>query len=281
VSRGFQTIVPIVTPYRDDGTVSTEAIAAHASVLAQEGVDGFFVCGTNGEGPLLSDDEVVAATRAVAGAAPGRRIIPQVGRPSTRASCELLERCVEVGATAVAVVTPYFFRVTDDGEREHYRQMIQAADRIPVLAYVIPSYAGNDLSPGLVAELAAAGLAGLKDSTKSRERHEAYVAVREVAGKPEFETFVGEDSLSLEAFRMGSSGAVPALANFRPELFAELTAAMTAGDDERADALQIQITETRTATRGTGIATLKRSVVEMLGERGVTYSDNGVRDPLR
>jgi dihydrodipicolinate synthase/N-acetylneuraminate lyase len=281
VSRGFQTIVPIVTPYRDDGTVSTEAIAAHASVLAQQGVDGFFVCGTNGEGPLLSDDEVVAATRAVAGAAPGRRIIPQVGRPSTRASCELLERCVEVGATAVAVVTPYFFRVTDDGEREHYRQMIQAADRIPVLAYVIPNYAGNDLSPGLVAELAAAGLAGLKDSTKSRERHEAYVAVREVAGKPEFETFVGEDSLSLEAFRMGSSGAVPALANFRPELFAELTAAMTAGDDERADALQIQITETRTATRGTGIATLKRNVVEMLRERGVAYSDNGVRDPLR
>jgi N-acetylneuraminate lyase len=281
VSAGFQTIVPIVTPYGDDGAVSTEAIAAHASVLAQDGMDGFFVCGTNGEGPLLSDDEIVAATRAVARAAPGRRVIPQVGRPSTRASRELLERCVEAGATAVAVITPYFFRATDDGEREHYRQMIDAAAGIPVLAYVIPNYTGNDLSPGLVAELASAGLAGLKDSTKSRERHEAYVAVREVAGKPEFETFVGEDSLSLEAFRMGSSGAVPALANFRPELFAELTAAMAAGEDGRAQALQIQITETRAATRGTGIATLKRNVVEMLRERGVTYSDNGVRAPLR
>ena len=281
MSPRFQTIVPIVTPYDDHGAVSAEAIGAHASALADAGVDGFFVCGTNGEGPLLGDDEVITATRAVAQAAPGRRIIPQVGRPSTRASRELLERCVEAGATAVAVITPYFFRVTDDGLREHYHQMIRAADRIPVLAYVIPAYAGNDLSPELAAELAAAGLAGLKDSTKSRERHAAYVAVREVAGRPEFETFVGEDSMSLDAFRMGSNGAVPALANFRPELFAELIAAMTEGDDERSEALQIQITETRQATRGDGIATLKGNVAAMMRTQGVAYSDNGVRAPLR
>ena len=230
VSPGFQTIVPIVTPYGDDGAVSTEAIAAHASVLAAGRHGRLLRLRHQRRGATaLGDDEVVAATRAVAGAAPGRRIIPQVGRPSTRASRELLERCVEAGATAVAVITPYFYRVTDDGEREHYRQMIHAADRIPVLAYVIPTTRATTSPPSLVAELAAAGLAGVKDSTKSRERHEAYVAVREVAGRPEFETFVGEDSLSLEAFRMGSSGAVPALANFRPELFAELIAAMTAG----------------------------------------------------
>jgi 4-hydroxy-tetrahydrodipicolinate synthase len=146
---------------------------------------------------------------------------------------------------------------------------------------VIPAYAGNDLSPELVAELAAAGLAGVKDSTKSRERHEAYVAVRAVVDKPDFEVFVGEDSMSLEAFRMGSNGVVPALANFRPELFAELIVAMTEGADERAEALQIQITETRQATRGDGIATLKRNVAAMLHGRGIAYPDNGVRAPLR
>jgi 4-hydroxy-tetrahydrodipicolinate synthase len=281
VSERFQTIVPIVTPYGDDGAVSAEAIAAHASVLSEAGVDGFFICGTNGEGPLLSDDEVVTATAAVARAAPSSRLVPQVGRASTRASRELLKRCVEAGATAVAVVTPYFFRLTDDGAREHYREMIDVAQGVPVLAYVIPAYAGNGLSPELVAELAAAGLAGLKDSTKSRELHAAYVAVREVVDKPDFELFVGEDSMSLEAFRMGSNGVVPALANFLPELFAELLAAMTEGDDERADAVQSQITKTRRATRGDGIATLKRNVVAMLRGRGVAYPDNGVRAPLR
>ena len=87
--------------------------------------------------------------------------------------------------------------------------------------------------------------------------------------------------MSLDAFRMGSNGAVPALANFRPELFTELIAAITEGDDERAEALQLQITETRKATRGDGIATLKRNVAAMLRTQGVAYSDNGVRAPLR
>ena len=280
MSPGFQTIVPMVTPYGDDGAVSTEAMAAHASVLAQDGMDGFFVCGTNGEGPLLSDDEVVAATRAVAGAAPGRRIIPQVGRPSTRASRELLERCVEAGATAVAVITPYFFKQTDDGEREHYRQMIHAADGIPVLAYVIPTYAGNDLSPDLVAELAAAGLAGLKDSTKSRERHQAYVAVREVAGSLSSRRLSGRTRC-----RSRRSGWVQRGCPSARKLQAEAVrragcrhdrgrqrAGGGASDPDHRDA------------RGDswhGIATLKRNVVGMLRERGVTYSDNGVRAPLR
>ncbi len=279
MTERFQTIVPIVTPYGDDGAVSATGIAAHANVLAEAGVDGFFVCGTNGEGPLLTDDEVVTATRAVARSAAGCRIIPQVGRPSTRATRELLVRCVDAGATAVAVVTPYFFKLTDDGARDHYHEAISAAAGTPVLAYVIPVFAGNDLSPDLVAELAAAGLAGLKDSTKSLERHEAYVAVREVVDNPGFETFVGEGAMALEAFRMGSNGVVPAAANFRPELFVELTAAMTAGDDPRARALQAQIADA--GGRCVGIAAVKRNVVAMMSGLGSAYPDSRVRGPLR
>lgn len=279
MTESFQTIVPIVTPYGDDGAVSCDGIAAHAQVLAEAGVDGFFVCGTNGEGPLLTDDEVVTATRAVAGAAAGCRIIPQVGRPSTRATRELLLRCVDAGATAVAVVTPYFFKLTDDGARGHYHEIIDTADGTPVLAYVIPAFAGNDLSPDLVAELAAAGLAGLKDSTKSRERHEAYVAVREVVNKPNFETFVGEGAMAREAFRMGSSGVVPAVANFRPDLFVNLNLAMTAGDDEQARELQAQITDV--GARCVDIAAVKRQVVAMMTDRQAAYPDGRVRSPLR
>lgn len=279
MSAAFQTIVPIVTPYAADGGVDLGALSAHAAVLAEGGVDGFFVCGTNGEGPLLSDDEVVAATRAVAQAAPDRRIVPQVGRPSTHGTRALLERCIEVGATAAAVVTPYFFELTDDGAREHYGAIVRAAGEIPVFAYAIPSYAHNDLAPALVAELAADGLAGIKDSTKSHERHEAYVAIRQQVGDRGFETFVGDDSMSLDAFRMGSTGGVPALANVRPELFAELTAAMASGDDARAEALQAEVTGTRQTLRGSGIATLKHHVAEMLAGRGIAYPD-AVRSPL-
>jgi 4-hydroxy-tetrahydrodipicolinate synthase len=275
----FQLIVPIVTPFDERGELDAAALEAHAAVLAERGADGFFVAGTNGEGPLLTDDEVVAATAAVARGAAGRRVIPQAGRPSTTASRALLERVLDAGADAVAIVTPYFYALSDDQALEHYRAMIDAAAGAPVYAYAIPAYARNDIAPGLAAELARSGLAGIKDSTKSLERHAAYIAVRDIAPTGRFETFVGDDSLSLAALRLGSSGTVPALANVRPELFADLVAAAARGDDTAADAFQSEITEVRAALRGRGIATLKHAVAELMSGRGTRYAPS-VRGPL-
>ena len=272
----FQVIVPIVTPYDDRGGIDERALSAHAALLAERGADGFFVCGTNGEGPLLADDEVVAATRAVARGASGRRVIPQAGRPSTAASRVLLERVIEAGADAVAAITPYFYAAGDEELVEHYGTLAAAAGPVPLYAYAIPAYARNDVEPALAERLARGGLAGIKDSTKSLERHAAYVAVRAAAPGGRFDTFVGDDGLALAALRLGSSGAVPALANVRPDLFRALVAA---ADDERADALQRQIAEERAAVRGVGVATLKHAVAELMARTGVRY-DARVRAPL-
>lgn len=271
--------MPIVTPFDERGELDARALEAHAALLAERGVDGFFVAGTNGEGPLLTDDEVVAATAAVARGAAGRRVIAQAGRPSTAASQALLERVVEAGADTVAVVTPYFYALGDDQALEHYGRLIEAAGAVPVYAYAIPAYARNDIEPALARDLARAGLAGIKDSTKSLERHAAYIAVREVAPGGRFDTFVGDDGFSLEALRLGSSGTVPALANVRPELFADLVAAAARGDDAGADALQAEIVTARAALRGRGIATLKHAVAELMSGAGVRYGAL-VRGPL-
>jgi 4-hydroxy-tetrahydrodipicolinate synthase len=275
----FQIIVPIVTPFSAGGGIDTAALAAHAAVLAEAGVDGFFVCGTNGEGPLLTDEEVVQATRAVAGAVDGPRVIPQAGRPSTAASRALAERVIDAGADAVAIVTPYFYTLTPETAVEHYRRLLEVSGDVPLYAYAIPSYARNDLPPEVVATLAGDGLAGIKDSTKSLDRHRAYVAIRATAPGGRFDTFVGDDPLTLAALEMGSSGAVPALANVRPDLFADLVEAAGRGDAEHAAAVQDEITSVRQAIRGEGIASLKHAVSELMGGRGVDYRA-GVRGPL-
>jgi 4-hydroxy-tetrahydrodipicolinate synthase len=276
---GFSVIVPIVTPFDERGALDATALEAHAGALAERGVGGFFVAGTNGEGPLLSDDEVVAATQAVVRGAGGARVIPQAGRPSTAASRVLLERVIEAGADAVAVVTPYFYALEDDAALDHYGALLEAAGDVPVYAYAIPAYARNDIGPELAAALAGAGLAGIKDSTKSLDRHAAYIAVRESAPGGRFDTFIGDDGLTLAALRLGSSGTVPALANVRPELFGRLVAAASSGDDAGADALQAEITEARAALRGRGIATLKHAVAELMSSLGARYRE-GVRAPL-
>lgn len=279
MSARYQVIVPIVTPYDGRGGVDLAALEAHAAALAEGGADGFFVCGTNGEGPLLTDDEVVEATRAVARGAAGRRVIPQAGRPSTEASRVLVERVIEAGADAVAAVTPYFYALNAEQALAHYGRLLEASRSIPLYAYAIPAYTRNDLEPDVAAELAAAGLAGVKDSTKSLERHAAYIAIRSTAPGGSFDTFIGDDALTLAALRLGSSGAVPALANVRPDLFGALVAAAEAGDDAAAEALQDEITEARRALSSGGIAMLKHAVGELMISRGVRYGDT-VRGPL-
>jgi len=51
-------LVALLTPFTPGGEVDREALAGHAAELQSAGVDGFFVCGTTGEGPLLDDEEV-------------------------------------------------------------------------------------------------------------------------------------------------------------------------------------------------------------------------------
>jgi 4-hydroxy-tetrahydrodipicolinate synthase len=279
VSDRFEIIVPIVTPYAAGGGVDTAALAAHAAVLAEAGVDGFFVCGTTGEGPLLTEDEVVQATRAVAGAVDGPRVIPQAGRPSTEASRALVERVIDAGADAVAVVTPYFYTLTPEAAVDHYRRVLEVSGDVPLYAYAIPAYARNDLPPDVVATLAGAGLAGIKDSTKSLDRHRAYVAIRATAPGGRFDTFVGDDALTLAALQMGSTGSVPALGNVRPDLFRDLVEAAARGDAEHAAAVQDEIVRVRDAMRGEGIASLKQAVSELMRTHGVDYGA-GVRGPL-
>ena len=162
--RGTANLAAIATPFGADGQLDLDAFGAHAGWLSESGLEGVFVAGTTGEGVLLESDEVAALVeRAVAAGAP--RVIAQVGRPSTRATVGLARRAVEAGAHAVAAYVPWFYPVTQVQLRRHFLTVLEAAGDVPAFMYNIPPRTGNDLDPALAGELAAAGFAGMKDST--------------------------------------------------------------------------------------------------------------------
>ena len=76
-------VLALLTPLASYGGVDVDALRAHCRSLAASGIDGVLVSGTTGEGPLLADDDVVAAVSAVAGET---RVVAHVGRPSTAAT---------------------------------------------------------------------------------------------------------------------------------------------------------------------------------------------------
>src|SRR5919202_608975 len=175
-------VVALLTPYDDAGAPDPGALRAHVDLLVEAGVDALMPCGTTGEGPLLSDDEVAAVVRHTVAAADGRvPVLAHVGRPGTAPTLALARRALADGAAAVSAVVPYYYAAGDDAIRAHYGALLDGVDA-PVYAYTIPSHTHRELEPALLERLVADGLAGLKDSTKSPERQRQYAAVARAAG---------------------------------------------------------------------------------------------------
>ena len=258
-------LVALLTPYeRGGGGVDAGAMRAHVDWLVEAGVDGLMPCGTTGEGPLLSDDEVAAVVRATVTAADGRvPVLAHVGRPGTAPTLALARRAVDDGAAAVAAVVPYFYAAPDDHVRAHYDALIDGVS-VPVYAYTIPSHTHRDLAPELLERLIGDGLAGLKDSTKSSERHREYTVAARTAGAP-FALFTGTAGLMCEALREGSAGAVLALANLHPGPCAALALATRDRRDEDTEPLQAELTAADARVRAAGgIPALKAAVAERI-----------------
>src|SRR3954453_1757999 len=227
----------LLTPYeRGGGDVDEGAMRAHVDLLVESGVDGLMPCGTTGEGPLLSDDEVAAVVRATVAAADGRvPVIAHVGRPGTAPTLALARRAVDDGAAAIAAIVPYYYAVRDEQIRGHYDALLDGVD-VQVYAYTIPMHTHRELEPDLLERLIGDGLAGLKDSTKSSERHREYAVAARTAGAP-FALYTGTASLMCEALREDSAGAVLALANLHPEACVALARAIADGRDRDAERL--------------------------------------------
>lgn len=270
-------LAALLTPFADDGEVDTGALRAHVELLVDGGVDGLFPAGTTGEGALLEPAEVMAVLESVLAVAAGRAwVLAQVGRPSTRATLALARRAIDLGADAVAAVVPYYYAADEDQLRRHYQALVAAAGDVPVYAYNIPKRTVNDLAPQTVRALADDGLAGVKDSSGSFERHLAYLEVareRERAGGS-FSVLTGAEKEVLNSLQNGSHGSVTALANLRPDLLARLRGAFEDRRQREAAAAQAELSELKdeVATLGPTPLGIKRAVADFMRERGVHYS---------
>jgi 4-hydroxy-tetrahydrodipicolinate synthase len=214
MSRRPQVVVALLTPFAVEGGVDERALAAHVDRLVAAGVDALMPCGTTGEGPLLAEEEVVRAVAATVAAADGRvSVLAHVGRADTPSTRRLLMRARELGADAVSAVVPYYFAYSDDELLAHYRALL--AEEMPLYAYTIPERTGNELAPEVVRTLGAEGLRGVKDSTKSFERHLEYLGCG-------VDVLIGTDAFVRDAFDAGAAGCVSALANVRPDLLVSL-----------------------------------------------------------
>jgi 4-hydroxy-2-oxoglutarate aldolase len=269
---------PIPTPFEGEERVSPGKLEANISRWNEEPLDGYVILGSNGEAPLLDDEERGQVIRAARRAIPqGKRLmIVGTGHESTRKAIRATKEAFDLGADAVLVGAPSYYKpeLTDEVLGRHYRRVADASTG-PVLLYSVPQFTGVPLSPELVAGLAShPRVAGIKDSGGDPDNLRRLIETGKASGSP-FRVLVGSARILAEAILAGASGGVLAVANVAPALCAEILGAARRGDAAAARAANERLAPLASAvTQVHGIGGLK-SALDLLG-----YSGGAPRAPL-
>ena len=166
----FEGLMPaMVTPFDKRGELDLTATEAVVERFIEAGVSGISPLGSTGEASHLTADErkrfAEEVVRIVAGRVP---LVIGVGATGTRETVELARHAQEAGADAVLVVSPFYWKVGEEGLFKHFATVAESVD-IPVVVYNLPMLTGIDLSPSLIARLAGEyqNVVGLKDTVIS------------------------------------------------------------------------------------------------------------------
>ena len=231
-------IVAIVTPMHEDGSLDLDAYRRLVDWHIQEGTAAIVAVGTTGESPTVDVDEHVELIRVAVEQSAGRvPVIAGSGANATAEAIALTRRAREVGADATLQVVPYYNRPTQEGLYRHFRAVAESGG-LPVVLYNVPGRTVADLSNDTVVRLAEVpGIVGLKDATGDLPR------VTDLLSRlPEgFALYSGNDDTALAFILLGGAGVISVTANVAPGPMARLCAAALAGDLATARAIDRQL----------------------------------------
>ena len=261
------TLAASITPLRALGAEPDDgAFGPLCDFYIEAGLDGVLALGTAGEGILLSVDERRRVADLFLQAADNRlQIAVHCGAQTTRDTVALAVHAAEVGADAVVVIGPPYFKLDEHAQYAHFFAAATACAPLPFYVYEFAATTGYAIAPAVLERLRddASNVVGLKVSDTPFDAFEKYLL-------PGFDIFVGPEALIAAGMANGAVGAVSALASALP---GEIAAVVREPSDEGA----ARLGELRSfVERFPRQAALKR----LLALQGVPVRED-VRAPLR
>jgi 4-hydroxy-tetrahydrodipicolinate synthase len=231
-------IVALVTPMHDDGSIDFAALRRLIDWQIAEGTQCIGVVGTTGESPTVTVEEHCEVIRVAVEHAQGRvPVMAGAGANSTAEAIELSRFALKVGADCTLSVVPYYNKPSQDGIYRHFRAIAEAVD-IPMVLYNVPSRTVADMQVETALRLAQVpGIVGIKDATGDIARGSAILR-----GAPAgFSVYSGNDDCAVALMLLGGHGSVSVTANVAPRAVQAICTAALAGDARTAARLQLQL----------------------------------------
>ena len=233
-------MVAMVTPMHDDGSVDWTALEGLVNHHVAEGTDAIVSVGTTGESATLNHDEhgeVIARTvKAAAGRIP---VIGGTGANSTAEAISLTRHAAEVGVDACLLVVPYYNKPPQEGLYQHFKAIADAVS-IPQILYNVPGRTGVDMHNDTTLRLAEIeNIVAIKDATNDLDRGRNLIS----RAPQDFLIYSGEDGTACELMIAGGKGTISVTANAAPNLMHRMCQAAIAGDADSARAFNNQLAD--------------------------------------
>lgn len=219
-------LTAMVTPFTADGELDLAAAQKVATHLVDQGNDGLVVSGTTGESPtttVAEDGRLLSAVIEAVG--DHATVVAGVGTNDTRHSVELAQQAAKAGADGLLVVTPYYSKPPQSGIVAHVDAIAEAGDDVPIMLYDIPGRTAVQIAEATYVELARNPLVvAVKDAVGDLERG-AWI-MRETGMR----LYSGDDALNFSWLALGASGVVSVVGHVAARQYADMVAAIDAGD---------------------------------------------------
>jgi 4-hydroxy-tetrahydrodipicolinate synthase len=233
-------IVALVTPFHEDGSVDYPTLRKLIDWHIAEGTDCIGVVGTTGESPTVNVDEHceiirVSVEQAKTHGAKRVPIMAGCGANSTKEAIELAKFAKNVGADCQLQVVPYYNKPTQEGQYQHFKAIAEATGDLPTILYNVPGRSVADMQHDTVMRLAQVpGIVGIKEATGNIERAQWLIK----DAPKGFAVYSGDDGTAVALMLCGGQGNVSVTANIAPRMMHDLCVAAMAGDAKKA--MQIQ-----------------------------------------
>lgn len=212
--------VALVTPFKKDFSVDTEALKSIVNYVIEGGVEYLVVLGTTAESATLSQDEKETVIATIIEANNGRLpLVLGVGGNNTHKVVEELKTRDFSKFQAILSVSPYYNKPTQEGIYQHFK-MVAEASPIPVIVYNVPGRTASNMAPETVLRLAKdfKNIIGIKEAAG-----DIVQAMKLIQNKPkDFLVISGDDMITLPMVLAGGAGVISVIGEGYPKEFSQM-----------------------------------------------------------
>lgn len=232
VGKAHSIYSALITPMSAGGRVDIDGLKVLLRNEIKSGVQGFYCCGSSGEGLLLTTEERKQIAQTVAEEAAGNvPFIVHTGSLGTREAIELSRHAESVGAEAVSLIPPIYYHYSQAEVEGYYADVAKSVD-LGVIVYNIPQFTGISFSKKSPL-MQNPKIVGIKHTSMN-----LYDLERLSQAFPEKRLFNGFDEIWMFSQAAGADATIGTTVNIVPKLFVAIQEDFKAGRNKEAQVKQ-------------------------------------------